>query len=85
MIVQQGIKLEEELKEGAAYLQDKRSTLASVQRRKEGNLTVVDLEDILTPSVLVPLATSCGRTFGETEVNTDKKLLRYVNIIYTSI
>ena len=62
------MKLEEELKEGSAYLQDKRSSLASAQRRKEGNLTVVDLEDILTADVLVPLSSACGRTFGETEV-----------------
>mmetsp|Transcript_8544 Transcript_8544/g.11103 ORF Transcript_8544/g.11103 Transcript_8544/m.11103 type:complete len:412 (-) Transcript_8544:582-1817(-) len=52
VISQHSIKLEDELKESALYLQEKKQAVQFMQRKKLGNLTIVDLGDILTAEVV---------------------------------
>jgi len=52
VISQHTIKLEDELKESSIYLQEKKQALQAMQRKKQGNLTVADLGDILTAELV---------------------------------
>lgn len=50
-IVQNASKTEAELKESAAFCADKKQRMQSLERQKDGNLMVADLDDALTPKV----------------------------------
>uniref|UniRef100_A0A7S2RRU2 V-type proton ATPase subunit C n=1 Tax=Mucochytrium quahogii TaxID=96639 RepID=A0A7S2RRU2_9STRA len=50
-IVQNSTKTETELKESSAFCTEKKQKVQALERQKDGNLMVADLNDILTPLV----------------------------------
>lgn len=52
-IQKQATKLEEELKESSIYLAEKKQVVQQLQRRKQGNLAMMDIDEVITKEVIL--------------------------------